>query len=305
MSEAHGNTIVTITHRWTQAAIWSGDAETVKDAVHKAIASGCDLRRCNLSHINLSYSNLSGSDLSHSNLSGCDLSGCDLRDCNLSGCDLRDCNLSHSNLSYSNLSGSNLSYSDLRDSDLSGCDLRGCDLSGCDLRDCNLSHSNLSHSNLSDCDLSGCDLSDCDLSGCDLSYSNLSGCDLSGCDLRGGVFTNAIFARTVGVTAPVIPHLDAAILAAINGHPERLDMGSWHSCETTHCRAGWAIQLAGLPGRMLEDRIGPAAAGALIYAASRPGQPIPNFHESQDGALADLQAWAARDPLPESDVPRG
>ncbi|CAB4218921.1 Pentapeptide repeat, partial [uncultured Caudovirales phage] len=120
-----------------------------------------------------------------------------------------------------------------------------------------------------------------DLRGAVLSEANLSGADLSGA-LKG---------------VPVVPHIDAAILRAI-GDGGHLDMGDWHKCETTHCRAGWAITLAGEGGAALEFAMGPAAAGSLIYAASRPGQKIPNFYASTDAALEDIKAGAAADPLP-------
>ena len=93
-----------------------------------------------------------------------------------------------------------------------------------------------------------------------------------------------------------MPHLDAAILAAIEAGGQ-LDMRAWHTCATAHCRAGWAVTLAGARGTALEDAIGSAAAGALIYAASRPHLPVPNFYASIDEALADLRAGALADPL--------
>ena len=101
---------IKILNRWTNACIWEGEVETIKDAVAKAIAS----------RANLSDSNLSDSDLSDS----------DLRGCNLSGSDLRGSNLSDSNLSDSDLSGCNLSYSDLSGSNLRGSNLSGCNLCG-------------------------------------------------------------------------------------------------------------------------------------------------------------------------------
>ena len=110
------------------------------------------------------------------------------------------------------------------------------------------------------------------LSGADLSRANLSGADLSG--------------------APIIPKIDAAILAAIEAGGT-LDMSAWHTCETTHCRAGWAITLAGEAGAKLEAAYGPAVAGSLIYAASRPDRRIPNFYADDEAAMADIVACAA------------
>lgn len=93
----------------------------------------------------------------------------------------------------------------------------------------------------------------------------------------------AVLTGAVGATAPVIPNIDSAILAAVESP----------GCETTHCRAGWAVTLAGLPGKMLEERIGPSATGALIYAASRPGKPIPNFFATTEEAMEDMRKCAA------------
>ena len=92
---------------------------------------------------------------------------------------------------------------------------------------------------------------------------------------------------------PVIPGIDAAILSAIEMGDNALAMGGWHMCETTHCRAGWAIHLAGPAGYMLEDVIGPSAAGALIYAASG-SHPVPDWHTTNEAALADMRARAAK-----------
>ena len=91
---------------------------------------------------------------------------------------------------------------------------------------------------------------------------------------------------------PVIPNIDTSILVAIEAGGS-LDMKAWHTCQTTHCRAGWAITLAGEAGAKLEAEMGPAAAGALIYAASRPDQPVPDFYATDADAMADLRACAA------------
>jgi hypothetical protein len=67
-------------------------------------------------------------------------------------------------------------------------------------------------------------------------------------------------------------------------------MGSWHSCATTHCRAGWAITLAGEDGANLERQVGPSAAGALIYHAS--AGYVPDFHASNKDAMEDIKKRA-------------
>lgn len=96
--------------------------------------------------------------------------------------------------------------------------------------------------------------------------------------------------RAARPDVPVVANLDAAILAAVSQTGCALDMGSWHQCETTHCRAGWAITLAGEAGKALEDRVGPPAAGSLIYLAS--AGYVPNFYANNDEAMADMREAA-------------
>ena len=117
-------------------------------------------------------------------------------------------------------------------------------------------------------DLSGADLFDAELRYADLRYANLS-------------------------DVPKIEDLDAKIVAAIECGG-KLDMNHWHTCETTHCRAGWAITLAGEDGIALEKKFGSAAAGALIYAKSTPDAKIPNFYASNKEAMEDLLKRAGR-----------
>jgi hypothetical protein len=130
-------------------------------------------------------------------------------------------------------------------------------------------------------DLSGANLRGADLSGADLRGADLSGADLRGADLSG---------------APKIENIHKAIYAAASADGA-LNMGKWHTCETTHCRAGWAVHLAGEEGRALEENIGTAAAGALIYIASDPTlERVPNWYASNDEALADMKALAEKEP---------
>ena len=69
-------------------------------------------------------------------------------------------------------------------------------------------------------------------------------------------------------------------------------MGRWHSCGTTHCRAGWAIHLAGEAGYALEKFHGSELAGQLIYRQS--GYPISpvRFFDTGAEALADMKRLA-------------
>lgn len=94
----------------------------------------------------------------------------------------------------------------------------------------------------------------------------------------------------VPVRVPVVPDIDRHILA--KAESGLLTMSDWH-CGSSHCRAGWAVHLAGEAGYALEKRFGPGVAGMLIYAASRPGKAVPDFDCEDDEAIASLRADAA------------
>ena len=142
-----------------------------------------------------------------------------------------------------------------------------------------------SGADLSRADLSGADLSDADLRGADLRYADLRRADLSRADLRYADLRRA----------PVIPNIHQAVYAAAS-QPDALDMGDWHRCETTHCRAGWVTTLAGEEGKRLEREIGTPAAATLIYLASDPNiERFPNFYCGDAEALADMKACAERE----------
>ena len=201
-------------------------------------------------------------------------SGANLRDA-----DLRDANLSDANLSDANLSGANLSGANLRDADLRDANLSDANLSGA-----NLSGANLSGANLRDANLRDANLSDANLSGANLRGANLSGANLRGANLRG--------ANLSGV--PKIVNIHKAIYEAAS-KPDALNMKSWHACETTHCRAGWVIALAGDAGKAMEFCMGTSAAAALIYLASDPKlEKIPNFYATNEDALADMKRLAEK-----------
>jgi hypothetical protein len=76
--------------------------------------------------------------------------------------------------------------------------------------------------------------------------------------------------------------------------PGALAMNSWHTCEKTHCRAGWVIALAGDEGRALEQRFDTALAAMKIYDASCPGFKINpcRFFDDNEAALADMKKLA-------------
>ena len=155
--------------------------------------------------------------------------------------------------------------------DWCGQDVQGCDLSGLDLH--------------------GLDMSGANLSGADLRKANLSGADLWGAKLRGAKLRGAVFNWD---QIPLVVNIDATILSALEGDGT-LDMADWHICDTTHCRAGWAVVLAGEEGQKLEEQLGTNVAASLIYAKSSPcGSRVPNWYASNEEALADIKDRAQR-----------
>ena len=81
----------------------------------------------------------------------------------------------------------------------------------------------------------------------------------------------------------------------VASQPNALDMCCWHkSCGTAHCRAGWAIELAGHKGYFLEQATSPAFAAMVIYDKNSkiPMSEVPNFSASNAEALADMKRMA-------------
>jgi hypothetical protein len=72
---------------------------------------------------------------------------------------------------------------------------------------------------------------------------------------------------------PVVKNIHQKILDAVSYENEldtagKLDMSAVHTCGTTHCRAGWAIHLAGDAGYKLEEHFGWHIAAIKIFNAS-------------------------------------
>lgn len=177
----------------------------------------------------------------------------------------------------------NLAWADLTDAYLIGANLAGADLT----------NASLIYADLVGANLAGTNLAGANLMGAYLIGTNFTGANFTGADLTDANLSRVRLREAVGLPpAPVVIDIDRAILEAI-GDGSTFDMTAWHSeCRTTHCRAGWAIELAGKEGYALEARLGPSVAGALIYNASRPGVDVPNFICSTRRALADLRRCA-------------
>ena len=159
------------------------------------------------------------------------------------------------------------------------------DLCGAHLRYANLRGVYLSGVYLRDVDLRGANLRGADLSGANLRGADLSGANLSGVYLRGADLSGA-------PECLKIKNIHQTILQATEKEGA-LCMSDWHTCKTTHCRAGWVVQLAGDAGKVLEFSIGTPAAASFIYMISDPKlEKIPDFYASNDEAMEDIKRLA-------------
>jgi len=108
--------------------------------------------------------------------------------------------------------------------------------------------------------------------------ANLKGANLEGANLEGA---NLPILDTIQ-KMPMRSLICAEVCAA----PEKLEMATWHTCDTVHCIAGWAIVLHP-KGKELESRIGTSAAAALILWKCE--SEIPDFNSSNEEAMEWLR----------------
>jgi len=168
-----------------------------------------------------------------------DLRGADLIDANLIEANLRRADLIDANLYRTNLRRAYLERADLYRADLGYANLREASLRGADLRKADLRYA----------DLRGADLREADLRGANLIRANLRESDLTD--------TKIDYRIEDGLLKKVAEH-------ALKENA--LDMFEWHSCDTTHCIAGWACCLAE-NAKELEKRYGTQIAGLLLLGS--------------------------------------
>lgn len=107
--------------------------------------------------------------------------------------------------------------------------------------------------------------------------ANLQGADLQRADLRGA---NLQGANGIAIASDASKRLQAVANAILNNN-DALDMGQWHTCETTHCLAGWAIHQAGELGRLLEASVGGHMAGLQLLGP----EAAMHFYDTNEDAI--------------------
>jgi len=93
-------------------------------------------------------------------------------------------------------------------------------------------------------------------------------------------------------TIPVIEDIHKRVLDAVS-QESALEMSAWHTCDTTHCRAGWVVVLAGEAGKELEGETSTLFAAMQIYKASSDIKvPPTRFFDSNIAAMVDIKRCA-------------
>jgi len=120
---------------------------------------------------------------------------------------------------------------------------------------------------------------------------NCSGCsDCSGCSYVRNA--KPVESTSGAPKVPIIEDIHKKVYAAATATSESLDMTTWHTCEITHCRAGWVVNLAGEEGKALENFHNTELAAMLIYKASGYEiSPVQLYLNNAD-ALRDMKALA-------------
>lgn len=187
--------------------------------------------------------NYSYQDLSGTNLSEIELTGAYFYKANLSSAKLIKAGLNYTDLSCSNLTGANLSGAKLNLADLTRASLTKANLSETDLTGASLYKTDLSSANLTKANLSGADLSCANLTGADLIGANLYLTNLNGIDLT---TVNSIDYFEFSSQDKEMS-LANSILDVLSLPQNNLEMELWHTCDTSHCIAGWLELLHEIP----------------------------------------------------------
>ena len=95
------------------------------------------------------------------------------------------------------------------------------------------------------------------------------------------------------IDIPIIESIHSSVLSAIESEGCYLAMSGWHTCNTTHCRAGWVVHLAGDAGYKLEKSTSTEFAAKMIYKKSSDIRVSPvRFFESDEIAMEDIRRCA-------------
>lgn len=89
-----------------------------------------------------------------------------------------------------------------------------------------------------------------------------------------------------------IPDIHQTVYRAATQTKGALNMDAWHTCDTTHCRAGWVTTLAGTAGGWLERQLCYSAAANLIYLHNGYQINEERYYQGRRYALANMRKLA-------------
>ena len=184
-------------------------------------------------------------------------------------------------LEIETLQGADLRNANLRYAALCGADLQGADLRGADLRGANLLNANLQGADLRDANLLGAALLVANLRGADLRGTNLCNVDLLGADLE-----DVKWPLDLTPLSKEQEEKNLRLVASLALSDSALKMNRVHSCNTTHCIAGWACHA--LPGgEALEKKYNWWIVGFHLLGSEASKM----FHSSDDAARSFLEQY--------------
>lgn len=159
-----------------------------------------------------------------------------LKPANFSGIDLRGFDFTNVNFNKANLAGADFSNSKLAYARFSHANCSGANFSGANCKGITASHANFSGANFSGANLNQADLPNSDFSGADFSDADLYETHFSGAKLEDAKFSPDLANLHK-------PELILEIRDMVIADDNTLDMRAWHTCDSTHCIAGWAAFL--------------------------------------------------------------
>jgi hypothetical protein len=166
---------------------------------------------------------------------------------------------------------------DLRNQDLSGLSginpLLYYDFENCDLQDASFWNSDLTNTSFKNSNLSGVTFCGANLTGADFRGADIEGSNFGETNLTGAKFDPGIFS-----TKEEEMKIISNILEILDSGKGKLDMRNWHTCETTHCVAGWLCPELGDP----ESQAAFLAPTATMY-----------FYSDNETAMAALRRIAS------------
>jgi len=325
--------MIEIRSRWDSGKVLlrSETAATIKEAVEEVIKAEPHQNWLRGeeggARANFADANFAGANFAGANFAGADFARADFARADFADADFADANFAGANFARADFARADFARADFADANFADANFADADFADADFAGADFADANFADANFADAYFAGADFADADFAD-----ANFAGADFADADFAGANFAGANFAGAknvpIGVEkvdppepyvrqaptgealaerarryrerhpeVPVVANLDAKILHAVSVEGGVLQMSLWHGaggvCGTTHCRAGWAIHLAGKAGHDLERRFGSQHAGAMIYRAST-GR-VPHFFATDARALEDIKRCARAD----------